>query len=40
MGALGLEIELGTFLGTPPEVHTPIGSGLVFINTNDCGGYI
>jgi hypothetical protein len=37
VGVLDLGIKLGTFLDTPLEVETPMGLGMVFVNTNDCG---
>ncbi len=37
VGALDLGIELGAFLDTPLESNAPMGSGMVYVNTNDCG---
>jgi hypothetical protein len=37
---LYLGIELGTMLDTSPKVDTPMGLGMVFVNTNDYGSRI
>ncbi len=39
VGALDLGIELGSFFDIPPIVDTPMGLGMVSINTNDCGSH-
>ena len=39
VSALNLGIKLGAFLDTPPKVDAPMGLGMVFVNTNDCGNY-
>jgi hypothetical protein len=39
MGALDLKIKLGAFLDTPPKIDTPMGLGMVFINTYDYGNH-
>jgi hypothetical protein len=36
---LDLGIELGSFFDIPPIVDTPMGLGMVSINTNDCGSH-
>jgi hypothetical protein len=37
VGALGLGIELSTFLDTPLKADALMGLGKVFVNTNDYG---
>jgi hypothetical protein len=34
---LGLTRNLGRVIDTPLEVDVPMGLGMVFVNTNDCG---
>jgi hypothetical protein len=37
---LGPKNKLGVFLDTPPELDSPMGLGMVFININDYGSHI
>jgi hypothetical protein len=39
VGVLDLGIKLGAFLDIALEVNNPMGLGMKFFNTNDCGSH-